>query len=439
MSNLGGPKYDSSIALHQRASSVLPGGVNSNFRLGATPVPLFWRSGSGAHLTDSDGNDYIDYVLGMGPAILGHANPAVNHAVVSTLAIGQLLAGQTDLEVELAELMVSLIPSAEMVRLASSGSEAVQLALRLARAATGRNLVLKFEGHYHGWFDSILVSSNPPLSAAGPAEAPLRVLQSAGQSPAAASDIHVLPWNDLEAVRRFIARHGRETAAIILEPILCNTSVVLPRAGYLELLRELCDEHGIVLIFDEVITGFRVAAGGAQSLLGVMPDLTTLAKALGGGFPIAAVAGRRSLMELTVANAPVVHGGTYNSNLVSTAAALECLRILSADGGHAYDTLYARGDRLMHGFKKLGDSSKPKLQVQGLGPVFSTYFADAGEVVDFRSYQATDLTRQRAFIRALQDRGVRVTARGTWFLSTAHTESDIDATIAAAESALRVL
>lgn len=434
-----GHRYDRSIAMHKRALSSLPGGVSSNFRLGGTPVPLSWGSGSGSRLTDVDGNAYVDYVLGMGPAILGHANPAVLRAVRSTLEMGQILAGQTSLEVELAEQIVALLPSAEEVRLTSSGSEAVQLALRIARAATDRNLVLKFEGHYHGWFDSILVSTNPPLDAVGSVDSPISVLQSAGQSAAAAAETHVLPWNDIAAVELFVERYGPQTAAIIMEPILCNTSVVLPKPGYLERIREICSRSGIVLIFDEVITGFRVASSGAQGLLGVTPDLTTLGKALGAGFPIAAVAGRRSLMELTVATPAVVHGGTYNSSVPSTAAALECLRILNANNGSAYRSLYAIGERLIQGLTELGQSMTPRLQVQGLGPVFNTSFSDNGDVSDFRSYRATDLDRQGHFLRLLQDRGIRVTARGTWFLSTMHSDEDIDATLAAAESALLAL
>jgi glutamate-1-semialdehyde 2,1-aminomutase len=422
--------------MHRRAAATLPGGVSSNFRLGGVPVPLSWASGSGAHLIDVDGNEYVDYVLGMGPAILGHAHPALVHAVEDALKLGQTLAGQTTLEVELAEMIVSLVPSAEQVRLASSGSEAVQLALRLARAATGRPLVLKFEGHYHGWFDSILVSTNPPISRIGSVHSPTPYIQSAGQSIVAASETRVLPWNDAQAVEGFLQLHGHETAAVIMEPILCNTSVVMPRDGYLEQVRRLCHEYGVVLIFDEVITGFRLGPGGAQGLLGVLPDLTTLGKALGGGFPIAAVTGPRSLMELTVGSPPAIHGGTYNANLPATSAALACLRMLSQQESNPYQSLFAMGERLMEGLREIGGSTQPRLQVQGTGPVFNTYFTDGGAVTDFRSYQSTDLERQRRFLHQLQNRGVRVTSRGTWFLSTVHSDADINATLEAAAEAI---
>ncbi len=429
-------RYARSIALHRRAEKTLPGGVNSNFRLGGTPVPLFWSSGLGAHVTDADGNDYVDYVLGMGPAILGHRPAAVVEAVAASLSLGQTLAGQHEMEIELAELIVRAVPSAEQVRIASSGSEAVQLALRVARAATGRRLVLKFEGHYHGWLDTIMVSTNPPLAEAGPVDDPNPVLQSVGQSAAAASEVRVLPWNDGDAVERFLAAHGEEVAAVIMEPILCNTSVIVPRQGYLEKVRELVTRAGAVLVFDEVITGFRVGPGGAQGLLGVTPDLTVLGKAVGAGFPLAAVAGRRDLMQLT-ATGGVVHGGTYNANLVAVSAAREALRLLTVEDGDLYRHMSAVGERLMDGLRELGATIDPALRVQGMGNVFNTAFFEGGEVVDYRSYQRADAGRQRRFLRSLQDHGVRVTSRGTWFLSSAHTPDDVDRTLAAAAAALR--
>lgn len=431
-------RYAHSIALHRRAGVTMPGGVNSNFRLGGTPVPLFWLSGLGAHLTDADGNDYIDYVLGMGPAILGHRPASVVEAVGTALTLGQTLAGQHETELELAELIVRAVPCAEQVRIASSGSEAVQLALRIARAATGRRLVLKFEGHYHGWLDTIMVSTSPSEADAGPDDSPTPVLQSVGQSAAAASEVRVLPWNDVDLVERFLSEHGDEVAAVIMEPILCNTSVIVPRPGYLQRVRDLVARAGAILIFDEVISGFRVGPGGAQGLLGVTPDVAVLGKALGAGFPVAAVAGRRDLMELTAAGG-VVHGGTYNANLVAVAAAREALRLLTASGDGLYRRMNEVGERLMEGLRELSATIDPSLRVQGLGTVFNTAFTDGAEVVDYRSYQRADVKRQRRFLRSLQDHGVRVTQRGTWFLSAAHNAVDIDRTLTAANAALRQL
>jgi glutamate-1-semialdehyde 2,1-aminomutase len=411
--------YARSEALHAEASRYLAGGVSSNFRLSPFSVPLFFERAAGAYLYDVDGNAYVDYALGMGPVLLGHAPPEVLAAVERTLADGQLFAGQHSLEVELARLLCALVPSAERVRFGLSGSEMVQLALRVARAATGRPRVLKFEGHYHGWFDNVYVGVAPPgLGELG-----------AGQSALAGSEVSVLPWNDLDEVERFLTRRGSETAAVVMEPILCNTGVCLPRPGYLEGVRALCDEHGALLVFDEVITGFRVGPGGAQGLLGVTPDLTVLAKALGAGFAIGALAGRADLLD-PVGDGRVLHGGTYNTNVVSTAAAHAVLELLARDGERLYAGIAAEGGRLLDGLGALG------LHVQGLPGVFNTAFLDGGEIADARDYARADLGRQRAFLRALQDRGVRVTSRGTWFLSTAHGSDEIDRTLDAAADAL---
>jgi glutamate-1-semialdehyde 2,1-aminomutase len=433
------PSYAGSIDLYQQAAQVLAGGVSSNFRLGGDPVPLFFTHGQGAHLFDVDGNAFIDYVLGMGPNILGHAPGPVISAVAASLSRGQLFAGQHQAEVELGRRVQALVPCAELVRFGSSGSEMDQAAVRLARAHTGRPRVVKFEGHYHGWFDTLLVS----IPGAGPGElgpraAPTPHLPSAGQSVAAASDVTVLPWNDLEALATYLETHAPETAAVLMEPICCNTSVILPRAGYLEGVRALCDQYGVVLIFDEVITGFRVGPGGAQARLGVTPDLAVFAKALGGGFPIAAVAGRRRIME-HLATGRALHGGSFNSNVPSTVAALATLEVLAAEGGAAYASMEARGERLMAGLRALARAAGLPLRVQGLGSVFNTAFGGPEEILEYRDYTATDLGRQRQFLIELQHQGVRVTSRGTWFLSTAHSDTLIEQTLEAAERALAAL
>ena len=431
------PSYTHSTELYEAACDVLPGGASSNFRLGGQPVPLFFERGEGARLYDVDGNVYLDYALGMGPNILGHAPPAVLRAVAASLGRGQLFAGQYAEEAELARLVRRSVPCAEMVRFGSSGSEMNQAAIRVARAFTGRSRIVKFEGHYHGWFDTLLVSTAPPIDQAGPADAPTPYLQSAGQSRSAAADVAVLAWNDLAAVERYLAAHAQQTAAVLMEPILCNTSVVLPRAGYLEGVRRVCDRYGVVLIFDEVITGFRVGLGGAQQRLGVTPDLAVFAKAMGAGFPIAALAGKRELMQLL--GGAVMHGGTFNTHMVSTSASIAALTELARDGGRAYREMEERGEALMHGLRRLGERAGEPLLVQGLGMAFNTAFTDLPEVTDYRSYQRTDLARQKRFLRALQDRGVRPTSRGTWFLSTAHTAADVDQTLRAAEGALAAL
>jgi glutamate-1-semialdehyde 2,1-aminomutase len=430
-------RYSASIAAFERASASLAGGVSSNFRAGGDPVPLFFDHASGAHLVDIDGNSYVDYVLGMGPGILGHAPAPVTLAVEAQLPHGQLFAGQTLAEVELAERFTSAIPCAQQVRFGSSGTEMVQLALRLARSLDGRDLIAKFEGHYHGWLDPVLASVAPPLDAAGPADAPVPYLPSRGQVASSVDQLVILPWNDPAALRRALTGPGRERiAALIMEPILCNTGVIPAEPGFLELARELTAANGSVLIFDEVITGFRVAYGGAQSVTGVTPDLAVFAKAMGSGYPIAALAGQGSLMELT--GKGVLHGGTYNTNASSVAAANATLATLAADDGAAYRRIDAMGSRLIEGLRAAARDQGSDLLVQGLPGAFNTTFGP-GPVRDYRSYAATDLPRQRRFLMALQDRGVRVTGRGTWFLSAAHDEDDIDATIRAASDALAAI
>ncbi len=318
---------------HELAKARIPGGVNSNVRLGGSSI--CFASGKGSRLTDLDGNVYIDYALGMGPNILGHAPPAVVDEVTRTLSMGQLFAGQHALELQLADKLCSCVSSAELVRFGLSGSEMVQAAMRVARAHTGRPEIIKFEGHYHGWFDNILISVRPGHRlppGSNPRIPRPHHLQSAGQSPHASEDVVVLPWNDVEAIEQYVGANASRIAAIITEPIMFNTGGILPRSGFLEQLRRVTKAHNIVLIFDEVITGFRVALGGAQELYGIRPDLSLFAKALGAGFPVAALAGRRDIMEL-FGSGGVNHSGTYNANLVSLSAALAAIRELSANGG----------------------------------------------------------------------------------------------------------
>jgi glutamate-1-semialdehyde 2,1-aminomutase len=312
-----------------------------------------------------------------------------------------------------------------------------QAAIRLARAATGRQVILKFEGHYHGWLDPLLTSVAPPLDLAGPPDAPTPHLPSAGQAANSVENVTILQWNDTDGVRRLLTGPDRERiAGVIMEPILCNTSVIPPEPGFLETVRELTRANGTVLIFDEVITGFRVGPGGAQGRLGITPDLAVFAKAMGSGYPIAALAGRRDLMELT--GKAVLHGGTYNANVVSIAAANATLEVLGSGGDELYARIERAGQRLMDGLRAAARAAGSNLVVQGLGTVFNTTFG-SGPVRTYREYIATDLPAQRRFLVGLQDRGVRVTGRGTWFLSSAHTDADIDRTIDAAAETLGAL
>jgi glutamate-1-semialdehyde 2,1-aminomutase len=418
-----------STQLYDESSHYLAGGVSSNFRLGARPVPLFFTHGSGSHLYTVDGTEYLDYALGMGPVILGHAPPCVIRRVGDSLAKGQLYAGQHEGEVQLARRVCSVVPCADRVRFGSSGTEVVQLALRAARAFTSRQKIIKFEGHYHGWLDNIFIGVHP----ASASDAPF--LESGGQDPAACREVVVLPWNDIKAFEQTLHSLQSDVAAVIMEPILCNTGVIFPRPGYLEGVRALCTAAGVILIFDEIITGFRVGPAGAQGLYGVTPDLAVFAKAMGGGFPISCLAGREPLMQC-IASGAVTHGGTYNSNVVSIVAALATLDELLANDAAAYGIIDRLGSRLMDGIRAAARDAKTDLRVQGLGAVFHTAFGGPEQISDARSHQSCDPDRLRQFVDRLLVHGIRITSRGTWFLSTAHTERDIDDTIAAVARAL---
>lgn len=428
--------HDRSKALYERSRRVIPGGVSSNIRSRWKPFPLFYSHGSGSRVWDVDGNEYIDYVLGRGPLVLGHSPAPVVEAVKRQLDRGLMYAGQHELEIEVAEAISRLVPCAERVRFSNSGSEAVHMALRLARAATGRVRHVRFEGHYHGWFDSVFYSTAPKLEDAGPRESPRPVPVSKGQPPSDAENVLVLPWNDLAAVERTLAARGGEIAALITEPVMCNSGGILPKPGYLEGLRALCTRYGVVLIFDEVITGFRLAPGGAQQRFGVTPDLATFAKAVAGGFCVSVLAGKASLMD-EIATLSTVHAGTYNSNPPCMAACKAALETLTSDQGAVFRRIEARGETLMTGIRELGRRSGQRLSVRGLPACIHVSFGETEEVVDYRTYARRDAAAQDRFWEALQDGGVRIVPEGTWFVSAAHTEADVAATLEAVERALR--
>ena len=422
-------KLDRSRELYQRSKKSLAGGVSSNVRLSEQPVPLFFERGKGARLYDVDGNEYIDYVLGMGPDIFGHAPDFLLDAVALHMRDGQSLGGQHELEIRVSETVQSVVPSAELVRYGSSGTEVVQAVLRLARAYTGRTKFIKFEGQYHGWMDSVLYGSAPAEEGGDTVAVPL----SAGMSPGGADEIIVLPWNDIGVLKEAVDRHHNEIAAIITEPI---NHGIMPKTGYLEEMRRLCDERGIVLIFDEVITGFRVALGGGQELLGVTPDMSTFAKAMAGGFPLSMFVGKREIMGL-LEDGTVNHSGTMNSNVMSMAAAEASLSKLMENSGAAYRRLYSTGEALMEGLRDLGRKYEIEVLVQGLGPIFQMAFTDALEILDQRSYtENADQERYARFRQGMLERGVRLTAGGTWFISTAHGEAEVEQTLNAADEVL---
>jgi len=388
----------------------------------------------GAHLTDVDGNQYIDYALGMGPTILGHAPETVIDAVAKSLRNGQLYAGQSQAELELANRLRQCIPGAELVRIGMTGSEMVQAALRVARAATGREKFVKFAGHYHGWLDNVLTNEYT-FSAAEPHNRSAQAT-SRGQPPGSLADTGVLPWNDLQTLAAYLDRHAWETAAVIMELVMCNTGVIRPAPGYLEGVRQLCSRHGVVFIVDEVVTGFRLELGGAQRTFGVTGDLGIFAKALGGGVPVAALTGRESLMSL-IGSGAVNHSGTYNSNMIAVSAAIATLDALSKDGGAVYAKIAATGQALMDGIRGTAKRVGAGLIVQGYPSVFNTCFGNGQMINSLEEYRRCDVPRQQRFLNALLEHGVRPTARGTWFVSAAHSDVDVQNTLAAVQYALK--
>jgi glutamate-1-semialdehyde 2,1-aminomutase len=430
--------YARSIELYGRTRRHLAGGVSSNVRYASTPVPLFFARGEGARLYDVDGNVHIDYVLGNGPAILGHAPKAVVDAVAQSLTRGQVYAGQHAGESELSERLCGLLPGAEVVRFATSGTEAVLMAMRLARAFTGRRKILKFEGHYHGWSDQAFISTRPPLNEAGPADAPVPVAGSPGMPDSVLGDVVVAGWNDLDFLRSAFERNEGEIAGVIMEPVMVNGGAILPGDGYLQSVAELCREKGALFICDEVITGFRVGLRGAQAHFGVTADLAIYAKAVAAGFPLAMVTGRRDVMD-TLIDKGVMHGGTYNGNVQSMAASMAALDELERNDGALYRDMERCGTRLMQGLAVAAKKHRVPMQVQGFPSIFQTFFTDGPPPRNYRESAACDKDRALAFHAALQEEGVRVGQQAKWFLSTAHDDSVIDESLAAADRALATL
>lgn len=407
----------------------LAGGVSSALRASSKPLPLFFRSASGCRLIDADGNRYLDYALAWGPLILGHSHPAVLRAVQGQMRRFQLLGAQHELEVRVAQKICKIVPCADLVAFSNTGSEAVQLALRLARAFTRRDKIIKFEGHYHGWPDNILVSYHPqpPLDGNYSPQ-----LTSEGQQHSALNEVVVLPWNDFERVECYLEEHPNEIAAIITEPILCNSSCLLPRPGYLKGLRESATRHGAVLIFDEVITGFRVAAGGAQELFSVVPDLATFGKAVAGGFPLSVVAGRQDIMRL-IEQGRVIHAGTFNGNPISLAAAEATLNVLSRRRGAALDRIRRHGEMLIDGIRQSANNAGIPLLINGLGSAFHLSFTcRSNKMQNYRDTLDCDVQVRERFIVAMLEAGVYLLPDGRWYVSAAHSESDIQRTLAAA-------
>lgn len=418
--------FEETARLMAEGSRWLPGGASSDYRLGSSALVL--DRGEGALLFDVDGNRLIDYYCGAGPIILGHNPAVVVEAVTRQIGRGVQLGGETVEEYTASRLVTEIVPCAEMVRFANTGSEAVQLALRIGRAAAGRDAVVKFEGHYHGWLDSVFVGLPGRPNVAPGGDQRLRT-SSAGQDPAAIEHTDVLPWNDLEAVEARLARG--DVAAVITEPLW--RGYIRPAPGFLEGLREACTRHGTILIFDEIVSGFRAGAGGGQELFGVTPDLATFAKAMANGYVISAVAGRRDLMGL-LAGGPVVHPGTYNGNALSMAAAVATLGALQE--GTPYETIERAGGRLMAGFSQLLDARGIKSVVQGVPGSFNVHLGIDRPVENIGDTARVDGARGETLTMALLRRGVRMIPGGHWYVCAEHTDALVDETLNAFEDAL---
>jgi glutamate-1-semialdehyde 2,1-aminomutase len=430
------PSYEKSRQLYERACNVLAGGVSSEFRKYAYPHPLFYVRGEGSRVVDADGNEYLDYTLSQGPLILGHSHPEVLRRVHEASAAGQLFAGQHLAELELAETLQRLIPCAELVRFSLSGSEAIHAALRLARAYTGRPKFLRFEGQYHGWLDNVAYSVAATEESLGPRQSPRPVPWTEGLPPGAAEECVVLPWNDLPLVEQLLQERAYELAAVMTSPAMCNAGCIPPVEGFLAGLRQLCDRHGLVLIFDEVITGFRLGLGGGQAHFGVTPDLAVFGKAMASGYPISALVGKRDIMQLA-AEGRVIHAGTMNSGNPAVAAAAATIDILRRDKLH--QRLFALGRQLMDGLQDASRQAGHELLVQGFGPMFHTGFTPLDAVRDYRDTLSYDQPKFARFVAGMHDRGIRLLGRGLWYVAAVHTEQEIEETIDTAYQVLQAL
>ncbi len=406
--------------LFARATELIPGGVNSNVRLSAPSV--YFSRGKGAWLWDVDGRDYVDYLLGQGPAFLGHANERVDAAVRTATANGMVFGGQHELELEAAERICLALGWPEMVRLGMTGTEMVQAALRLARAFTGRRRFVRFEGHYHGWLDNVLIATHDGHS--GPA--------SKGQPADSLDDSVVLGWNDADALSELLAHRAEEIAAVIMEPVMLNAGSIEPRPGYLERARELCTTHGIVLIFDEVISGFRLGLGGAAEAYGVTPDLAVYGKAMAGGWPVAALAGRAELLA-QLADGSVNHSGTFNGSVMAAAAICGTLELLAEDP--PYERVARFGRQLSVGLSDAAGARGVPLRLQGPPMAFHASFGPAGPVWNYRELTRLDLDGYARFTNSLVASGIWLAARGVWYISDAHGPAELAATLERVERA----
>lgn len=434
-------RFPTSKKMFAEAREYIPAGVNSTARAvwsGWDPYPLYVKSGQGPRITDMDGNEFIDYLLGLGPMLLGHRPEVITEAVNRQInEVGTVFALASELDTTVARKMTECVPSLEKVRLNNSGTEAVTYALRLARTYTGRKKVIRFEGMYHGFSDAIYWSKHPSDAAIANGM-PIPEPQGPGLPDGIGDSLIILPWNDTDLLKKVIEENHKEIAAVISEPIMCNTGCILPKPGYLEAMRELTEKYGIVLIMDEVITGFRISLSGAQGYYGIKPDLSVFAKGMGGGFPVAAVGGRADIMQL-VDDGKVSVAGTYSGNGIALSATSATLDYLRQPG--LYEELYRKCDKLREGLNDLWKKSTISAYVTGLGPVFQVWFSEKpiNNYRDAKAYADGDLFT--LWWEEMLFRGVLFHPHyyENLFVSMAHTDKDIDVTLEKAEEAIRAM
>ncbi len=425
-------KFKRSRELYQESRLYLAGGTSTSARNAMRPFPLFVERGEGAYLYDVDGNKYVDYILGWGPLILGHSHPHVVETVERYLKKGQTYGVQHPLEIEVARRLKEFIPCADLVCFSNTGTEAVLSTLRIARAYTAKSYIVKFHGHYHGWSDAVYLGTNPVPDYEESSWRPRP--EALGTAPGAMEDILVVPWNDIDSLEKVLNKYGDQIAAVIMEPLAFNTGMVFPKPGYLENVRKITEEHGIILIFDEVITGFRVGLHSAQGRLGITPDMTVMGKAVAGGFPLSVIAGRKGIMKM-VAEGKVPHMGTFNGNPIVTSAASAALDILSHDNGAVYKQIENLGQRLAEGLRSAAEDADMPVVVHQVGSiVFMHMLVDPN--IRYDDVFKSDKVSYLYFTEQMTIEGILPTSRGLWYLSVAHTEADIDNTIQIARKSL---
>jgi glutamate-1-semialdehyde 2,1-aminomutase len=423
----------------ERAKRVLAGGISSSARASTTgdlPYPLYITRGDGPYIWDADGNQFVDLLLSYGSAILGHADAGLCDAVSHQLRLGTMYGTCNTVEVELAEQICRMYPGAQLVRYSNSGSEAIMGAVRAARGFTGKSKILKFEGHYHGWVDVLAVSNRPAPSESGPLNAPLSQAHSRGMPSGVVDDVIICPWNSPEILKDILDRHDGQIAAIIAEPIVANNACIMPRDGYLAFLREQCTKRGILLIFDEIVTGFRIHSGGAAGLFGVVPDLAVFSKAIGGGLPISAFAGSKPVMDPVAANT-VKHGGTYNGNPLCAASALYTLRKLNDPA--VQKRISESGQAIKEAVRRSAQDRHIGCIVQGPGSMFQVVFTDDPRPLShYRDLARADVKKFAAFRQSLLEHGVFINSSGLacWFISAAHGPDQVLAAQTAIDAAM---